>query len=268
MLTPAKINLGLEILRRRDDGYHEINSLFLPIALYDELTFELNEGGIVFRCDTLPDDGTNLCVRAALALQTQFAIADRGVTITLKKNIPTGAGLGGGSSDAACTLNALNTLWELNASPAELYILAKSLGADVPFFLDPKPAIVQGIGDEITPLPFTPELNILLVCPDIHINTAWAYSQVKLQADKQPAKLYNTLNSRNSLTLVENDFEQFIFPHHPQLAQIQQDLLTLGAFHAAMSGSGSAMFGLFYTREKAEIASKYLTVQPVKCFLL
>lgn len=259
--TPAKINLGLEILRIRADGYHEINSLFLPVPLFDELSFEPTGDGIEFATDThtLPSDESNLCLRAVSALRKQYGIADRGVRIVLHKHIPVGAGLGGGSSDAACTLTLLNRMWGINVSATELHGIARSIGADVPFFLAAQPSIVRGIGDEITPIEFPLTLNILLVCPPIHINTGWAYRQVSCdppRPESEYARVIPTLRDISDLDHhFRNDFEPFVFPHHPQLAEIKSQLLRSGAAYAAMSGSGSTMYGVYPTLESATRAS-------------
>lgn len=260
--TPAKINLGLEILRRRPDGYHELNSVFLPVPLFDELTFESTTGEITCVCEAYRflSDESNLVVRAAKALRDHFSIRDRGVKIDLIKRIPVGAGLGGGSSDAACALNMLNQLWEINAPKSVLHGLARSIGADVPYFLEPSAAIVRGIGDEITPVRWPISMHLLLICPSVHINTAWAYKQVSCDPPR-PETPFTTVvpalqTASDLATHFRNDFEPFVFPRYPVLKEIKQRLYDAGAAYAAMSGSGSTMFGVFADAEEAARAAE------------
>ncbi|HZV12227.1 MAG TPA: 4-(cytidine 5'-diphospho)-2-C-methyl-D-erythritol kinase [Candidatus Kapabacteria bacterium] len=256
-LAPAKINLGLEILRKREDGYHLINSIFLPVPLYDELLFSLAENVSIDCGGSLPADESNLCMRAALALKNAFSVK-QGVRITLKKNIPIGAGLGGGSSDAATTLMELNTMWGINAPLERLQAIAARIGADVPFFLSKSAAVVSGIGECIEPVNYAMRYPMLLVCPDLHISTAWAYSQVVCVPERKETLYKDVLHS--DIPLAEfaqhfrNDFEQFIFPSYDELPSIKKQLLASGAAYASLTGSGSGLFGIFDSPEKAALA--------------
>ncbi|HET7152476.1 MAG TPA: 4-(cytidine 5'-diphospho)-2-C-methyl-D-erythritol kinase [Candidatus Kapabacteria bacterium] len=257
--APAKINLGLEIIRKREDGYHLINSVFLPIPLYDELSFAPADTVCIDCGSSVPADESNLCIRAALALKKELAV-EQGIRVTLKKNIPIGAGLGGGSSDAATTLLALNEMWGINAPLERLYSIAEKIGADVPFFLSESAAIVGGIGEQIQPVDFSLRYPLLLVCPDLHISTAWAYSQVVCTPEKQETKYQNILGPDIPVTAFgqhfRNDFEQFIFPSYEELPSIKEQLLAAGAAFASLTGSGSGLYGIFDSPEKAALARR------------
>jgi 4-diphosphocytidyl-2-C-methyl-D-erythritol kinase len=250
----------LEILRKRDDGYHQINSVFIPVPLYDEITFTPADEIISINCGgSLPADESNLCMRAALALKHEFSVA-QGIRITLKKNIPIGAGLGGGSSDAATTLMELNAMWGINAPLERLQTIAARIGADVPFFLSKSAAVVGGIGERIEPVNYTMRYPMLLVCPDLHISTAWAYSQVVCSPERKETPYKNIL--RQDVHISEfvqhfrNDFEQFIFPSYEELPSIKEKLLAAGAAYASLTGSGSGLFGIFDSSEKAALARR------------
>jgi len=259
-LAHAKINLGLEILRKRSDGYHEINSLFLPIPLADSLTITPAESGITLECDdsSLPVDATNLCMRASLAMQKYFSIRE-GVHVTLKKNIPAGAGLGGGSSDAAAMLLMLNTMWNINAPLTTLHEIAATLGADVPFFLYSTPAIIAGIGERVAPLPTSLNHPLLVVFPGINVSTAWAYSHAVCEPERVATDYRKILNANKPLSeyhdLFRNDFEKIIFPRYPELAAIKMRLFTSGAAYASLTGSGSALFAFYDDIVTAQSAS-------------
>jgi len=250
----AKINLGLDVLNKRADGFHSIRSIFVGIDLYDEIEFvpsTVAEVTCVPPVTTSPDQ--NIVARAQALYAKRFPSDTQTAKITVRKRIPTGAGLGGGSSDAAATLVALALI---NGRPNDditqrlLLPLAEKLGSDVPFFLQPGVSLVEGRGELVTPLNLTIPWTILVVCPGIHINTAHAYSTLGIVGGK-PNQL-DVDNFRNavdnqglsSLTLI-NDFEPTIFAKHPTLAHIKKALLYNHALYATMSGSGSAMVGLF-----------------------
>jgi 4-diphosphocytidyl-2-C-methyl-D-erythritol kinase len=259
----AKINLGLEILRKRADGYHDINTCFIPIMMYDEIEISLapqltaeTQGRAYISQEK------NLTFRAAELLRKKFGITS-GAKIQLRKNIPTGAGLGGGSSDAAFTLIALNKLWNSKASQIELLDLAAQIGSDVPFFLMNSAAIGTGRGEILTPIPIILPYWIVVIYPKIHVSTASAYSLVI--PNNNPTN-YNSLFAHGqSLTAklitehIRNDFEASVFAHYPLLGSIKQTLRNNGAFFAMMSGSGSSIIGLFTDEMIAIEAAKKLS---------
>ncbi len=257
--APAKLNLTLEVLGQRPDGYHEIRSVFLAVSLADELRFApRGDGRIVLDCNDphLPVDEHNLVVKAALLLRTTSGLpAATGASITVRKNIPVGAGLGGGSSDAAASLLALNRLWDAGASPDELARMGADVGSDVPFFILARSALVSGRGELIAPAAFPRPYHFVLVYPGFPVSTAWAYRALRLELTKRPE--YSKMLLSRCLAgappdeiagLLHNDFEPTVAARHPNVARAKQDLLRAGACGALMSGSGSAVFGIFPDR--------------------
>jgi 4-diphosphocytidyl-2-C-methyl-D-erythritol kinase len=250
----AKINLGLRILGKRDDGYHELDTIFQTISLHDTIGFTATgDGSIVTSCDdlSLGMGETNLVTRAAKLLQARFD-PRQGARIHLQKRIPWQAGLGGGSADAAVTFIGLSRLWELPARPTELIEIAAGLGADISFFFFGGTARGTGIGDKIEPLPDPREIFLLIIKPNANINTANAY-----EALQKPA-----LTSTNSKTILssseakeffdsssfaalQNDFEAIAFSLEPEIERAKAALLKAGARAALLAGSGSAVFGIF-----------------------
>ena len=261
----AKINLGLLITGRRPDGYHTLETVFAPINWFDVLEFTVSDT-ISMSCSNLdlPSDDTNLCVRAAKALQ-KFASVKDGVEISLVKQIPFGAGLGGGSSDAAATLRELNTLWGVNASSADLHRIAVTLGADVPYFLDMSGlAYASGIGEELQDLSLALPYHVVTVFPEVQVPTVWAYRNFRPQFDRQVPDL-KTLAARlcrdRDLSVLDgfiNDFEPVVFEHYPVVLSVRDALLKAGAVFASMSGSGSAVYALFDDAFSAEAVAAEL----------
>lgn len=238
----AKINLFLEVLGKRDDNYHAIHSFFIPISLTDRITFEKSstiELDTENDIDCNPND--NLVWKAAMMLKQEFGIKE-GAKIRLQKNIPLGAGLGGGSSDAAFTLKALNTFWNINTSDEQLISLAGKIGSDCPFFIRNKPSIVTGRGEHVENIDFTLQSPILVVCPSLHISTPEAYRKLGFSEGKS---LLSSTCLVSDIASYRNDFEKVIFAMYPILQDIKATLLNSGAYYSAMSGSGSSVFGLF-----------------------
>ncbi|MGA9119445.1 MAG: 4-(cytidine 5'-diphospho)-2-C-methyl-D-erythritol kinase [Bacteroidota bacterium] len=282
----AKINLGLYVLRRRDDGYHDIGTVFHRINLFDTLTFEESEE-ITLRTDSpsIPQGEDNLCTRAAILLRQRLGIA-RGVSIGLDKVIPVGAGLGGGSSDAAATLTMLPRFWGIPVTEDLLREVALKLGSDIPYFLKEGSAVGAGRGEVLEyfslPLPFA-----ILVCnPGIHVSTAWAYSQIRPDPDRRlpdfKRVFQDDLGAAGKIHhLLVNDFEEPVFRKYPLIGKIKQEMLNAGASAALMSGSGSTVFGLFRDQNNAyslgdELSRRGYTVsvtepgfapQPVQPFI-
>lgn len=258
--APAKLNLLLNIVGVREDGYHELFSIFTPVSLYDILKIDKIESGIkiYWRGRKLQDKQDNLVYRAALCFFEKTGI-NNGVRISVDKKIPISSGLGGGSSDAAATLKALNRLWGNPLSKKGLEKLALSLGADVPFFLLQRPAIVRGIGEILEPIDNFPDIWYVIVSPRLMVSTEWAYKNTKLDLTK--IKNQDTITDfRNEVfknpNMLSNDLEAATFKRHPFLGSIKTSLLKLGAFSALMTGSGPSVFGLFRTSEEAFKASK------------
>lgn len=264
----AKINIGLHVLGKRPDGYHNIETVFRLINLYDELEFVQDDEGIAFTSNIplLANDNTNLCIRAANLLRDLTGI-HMGVEITLKKRIPLGAGLGGGSSDAAAVLKGLTKLWSLDISIEELQTLSATLGSDVPFFFTSQTAYATSRGERLTPFTVQIPYWILVVTPDIHVSTTWAYSNVHLQQAQNRPDLRGLLETaidkpailRSNVT---NDFEESVFREFSDISKLKETLLEEGAEFALMSGSGSSVFGFFSSEAKAqhlrsELSSRY-----------
>lgn len=265
----AKINLGLEVLFRREDGYHELRTIFQTIDLYDRLSFQSADKGIELSTNDpeLPTDRGNLVVRAAEILAERIECS-RGVRIELEKAIPAGRGLGGGSADAAMTLLALNELWQGDLSDAELRRLAAGIGMDVPYFLVGGTALGLGRGEEIYPLEFQFEVPIVLILPDFAVATAEAYSNLILTKRDTSLKLQDFALSclgwrGTSLDLV-NDLESSTTVFSPAIHEYKASLTELGAAVSLMSGSGSSVFGVFYDDAVARSVAETLATRGTR----
>jgi 4-diphosphocytidyl-2-C-methyl-D-erythritol kinase len=268
VLAPAKVNLYLRIIDRRADGYHLLDSVMVPVSLCDEIEImtedhterELGKKPrIRVICDdpSLPTDETNLVYKAAALFCKEAEIVTK-IAIALHKRIPFGAGLGGGSSDAAAVLKSLNQLFSRRFSEQQLCSLAVRLGADVPFFIPCQPARVEGIGEILTSVPSLPLRWFVIVVPPFGVSTPWAYRQF----DELPAKveavsadLQRFANGQwPPLSCLVNDLERAVVPTYPMIQDIKERLVQAGADGALMSGSGSSVFGLFSHEGMAEQA--------------
>lgn len=250
VLAPAKINLSLKILGRRNDGFHEIETLVSPISLADKIDIERQSRWIDFSCDdpTLPGGDENLAVRAAKAFFEKAKI-NGGVGIKLHKKIPHGAGLGGGSSDAAATLGALNELFETKLPREELAKLGSTIGSDVAFFLFESAAVCKGRGEIVSPTKLEKRLSILLLKPGFSVSSGWAYSQ--WQDSKEIPKISYQPQNFDGQSFA-NDLERPVFEKFVFLAQLKAWLLKQPEVGVAlMSGSGSTVFAVF--RENADV---------------
>lgn len=261
--SPAKINLRLEVLARRSDGYHNIRSVMVPIDLSDVLHIALTDDDrIEVSCSRadLPVDDKNLAYRAGLLI-LQAIGKRRGFQIRIEKRIPVGAGLGGGSSNAASTLLGLNKLLGSHLTHSDLMKMATKLGADVPFFVLGRPALATGIGERLEELAGLPRFWFLLVYPGISVSTRWAYERLNLWLTNprdhinMPAFSWDISNLGRFL---QNDLEKAVVEKHPILQWIKQRLLGVGAAASLMSGSGSTVYGLFSLREEAKRAYQQL----------
>lgn len=259
----AKINIGLNIVEKRPDGFHNIESVFYAVPLCDALEIIENKDSkdapVVFSSSgiEIPGDANdNLCVKAYHLIAKDYALPK--IKVHLHKHIPIGAGLGGGSADAAFFIKLLNEKFELGLAWGEMHHYAKQLGSDCSFFISNKPSYVQGKGDEFESV--TVDLSnyyIALIYPNIHINTAKAYSGVKPKASAR--SLENDLLQlpvEQWKEFVHNDFEDSIFPQFPEIKKIKEELYAQGAVYAAMSGSGSTVYGIFKEASNLKILYK------------
>jgi 4-diphosphocytidyl-2-C-methyl-D-erythritol kinase len=267
-LAPAKLNLGLWILRRRPDGFHDVLTVLQAIDLYDRLTVEPRPSGLTLRCDgrRIPTGGTNLVLRAARALQREAGVR-RGAAFHLRKRIPVGAGLGGGSSDAAAALVLLDRLWNLGFSPRKLAAIGAEIGSDVPFFLAGGTQVARGRGTRLTPVRLRDTLQFLLVHGRRPIATKWAYSryQRELTASTPPPSIIalarGDLLSGASLRHLDNHLEAGLRLDRPDIEERRKLLRSLGAGVALLTGSGATVFGIFDDRERARRAPAVLTAR-------
>lgn len=270
--APAKINWSLYVLDERDDGYHNILTLMQCIGLYDSLTFEQAASIELVSGMDLPER-QNIVFRAAEALR-DYAGVRKGARIILVKDIPDGAGLGGGSSDAACALAGLDRLWGLGLGTDELCAIGSRLGSDVPFFFRGPLAIAGGRGEILTPLAVSRSYTVLLVKPPAAVSTGWAYGKLKAsragggELTKSVNKInniqliYEALEEGNTVavgSLAHNDFENAVMEEYPVIGILKEAMLERGAVFSTMSGSGSAVFGLFDDRAKALAASGHFS---------
>jgi 4-diphosphocytidyl-2-C-methyl-D-erythritol kinase len=261
--APAKINWFLQILGKREDGYHDIRSVMQCVNLYDDLTFE-NAGSMEVVCDIDIPVCDNIVYKAASLLK-KYASCGKGAKVGVKKNIPVGAGLGGGSSDAACTLLGLNLLWGLGMSDDELGSISAGLGSDVPFFFRGPSAFIEGKGEKITPLKILSPIVLLLVKHQVSVSTAWAYARFnpdneKLTKKPVDIKLFCQALDKGDFTsiglILHNDFEDVVMSEYPVVRETKHRLLEMGAVIAAMSGSGSSVFGVFRSKVEADKAAQ------------
>jgi 4-diphosphocytidyl-2-C-methyl-D-erythritol kinase len=260
----AKINLDLRVLARRPDGYHELQTTFQSIALADTLTFTRSAGAFRIVCSdpACPTDDSNLVWRAAALVwkAARRSGAPKGVTVSIDKRVPMQAGLGGGSSDAAAALRALVKWWRLNIAPDELRRLASVVGADVPYFLEGGTALGLNRGDVLVPLDDVARRWVVLIVPDFGVSTKdafawWDYEHVGQDGQERRERKGLTKTRRR----IANDLEPVVARRHPIVRRLTRELKREGASHASLSGSGSAVFGLFPSRPAAERAAAGFT---------
>jgi 4-diphosphocytidyl-2-C-methyl-D-erythritol kinase len=270
LLAPAKINLYLRVVGRRADGYHDLYSLMCGAALFDRivLSFDAPKDAIVCSDRTLPTDETNLALRAARLFKRELVrstgLNPTPVAIHLIKTIPVGAGLGGGSSDAATVLKGMNAHYGDPFDTLQLADMAQRLGADVPFFIMGRPAIAQGIGERLTPFSGVKAMSVVLVYPGFAISTAWVFRNYTLRLTKDEKKIRNFAFGNELFDPARhlcNDLESLVCAYYPEVGAIKGELMAHGAAGALMSGSGSAVFGLFTDRHAACEAGQALTRQ-------
>lgn len=270
--APAKINLNLRVVGRRRDGYHLLDTILLPVSLYDEIEIrkissparQKNFTGarIEVACDDrrVPSGEKNIAHRAAQLMLCQ-AKKPPAIRIRIRKRIPVGAGLGGGSSDAAATLIGLNRLLKLGRSRKKLEKLALSLGADVPFFIRARPARARGIGERLLPIRGVPRFWLVIVYPGFPVSTAWAFKKLPLTLTKSVVNtsILPSLKRFDRLSdLLVNDLERVTLRRYPKMRALKERLLHQGAAGSLMSGSGSSVFGIFNSRRAALTALRRL----------
>lgn len=247
----AKINLGLYITGKRSDGYHDLESLMIPVPLYDVLEFR-KAGEDEFHAEGIPipgDPQKNLVLRALDIMRSRIPIPP--LEIHLFKHIPMGAGLGGGSADGAFMLKMLNEAFHGEMGVAELEQMAGELGSDCPFFIRNRPAIIRGRGDILSPFPFSPvDLHLLLLNPGYPVSTSEAYSGVRISGPDPKLEIILEQNPETWKQSLKNDFETTVFEKYPGIGELKEKLYEHGAVYASMSGSGSSVYGLF--REKPD----------------
>jgi 4-diphosphocytidyl-2-C-methyl-D-erythritol kinase len=264
ILAPAKVNLTLEILGKRADGYHEIRTLMQPISLFDTLWIEPGHGDTVLCCPGHPDleNPNNLILKAVRLLEQELAFPLK-LSLRLRKRIPIGGGLGGGSSDAAALLWGVNHGLGAPLPPDRLMALASRLGSDIPFFLNKGAALASGRGERIEPRPGLPPWWVILIYPGFPVSTAWAYGQVKLPLTEHQ-KSYNFIRLKYKegpvpgLEHLVNDLEPFVLPAFPILNTLKTALRASGCQQALMSGSGSTVFGIWEDKIEAARAFRRL----------
>ncbi len=259
--SPAKVNLHLRVLGRRENGYHDIVTLMQRISLYDEMDFFSREKGIVIKCPgtSLPENEGNIVYKAAKSLFLH-ASCPSGIEIVIRKKIPIAAGLGGGSSNAATTLVTLNDLMGFNYSKDELMKIGAKLGADVPFFVFNKTAWASGIGDQLQAVENIPQMWFVLVNPRFDISTKMVYENLNLRLTNKVKKFsiprFNTID--DVVNKLHNDLEKVTLNLHPILKELKELLIACGALGSLMSGSGPTVFGIFADKKDALRAEEKL----------
>ncbi|HEX9445119.1 MAG TPA: 4-(cytidine 5'-diphospho)-2-C-methyl-D-erythritol kinase [Candidatus Binatia bacterium] len=274
--APAKVNLSLRVVGRRRDGYHLIDSVMVPVGLCDELEITRDKTGrgrgLRVTCDDpeAPEGRENLAYRAAELLLGPGAAAAP-IHIHIKKRIPVGAGLGGGSSDAAAALLGLDRLLGLKKSRRRLLALAARLGADVPFFISGRPARARGVGERLRPIRSLPRLWVVVLYPGFGVSTAWAYRSLSFKLTKsiENTSINRLAYNRSGMArLMVNDLEKAVFRRYPRVASLKERLVDAGAAGALMSGSGSSVFGIFFSGGAAKQAYFRLSKEDgIRAFL-
>lgn len=258
----AKINLGLDVIRRREDGYHEVKMVMQTVDIYDELTIRTTaKAGITIKANmaNIPTDGRNLIFKAAKLLMDNYPISG-GVSIHLKKVIPVAAGMAGGSADAAAAFVGINQLFGLRINEEKLRKLAVKIGADVPYCIIGGTALSEGIGDILTPLPAPPQCFLVIAKPNIYVSTKYVYENLRAdQLNRHPDidALVNAIKEQDLLKMTSymgNVLETVTAKEHPVIEEIKDRLKRSGALAALMSGSGPTVFGIFVTEDAAKKA--------------
>lgn len=273
--APAKINIGLDVLRRREDGYHEVKMIMQSIRLFDRLTLtKTSEAGIHLHTNLrfLPVNEDNLVYRSAKLLMDEFGIQE-GVDIRLDKRIPVAAGMAGGSTDAASCMLAMNDLFQLGLSKRALMKRGVTLGADIPYCILKGTALSEGIGEKLSTIPETPDCYVLIAKPSFHVSTKFVYTNLVLDEHTEHPDIDGMIQSmkKNDLTglcqQMANILETVTIPAHPEIADIKRCMMENGALGSLMSGSGPTVFGIFDDLDKAAFAKEKCRSLPYKYFV-
>lgn len=257
----AKINLGLDVVRRLENGYHEVKMVMQTVGIYDVLTFEKATEGIVVTTDSgeLPTDENNLIYKAACLMKERFGI-EEGVRIHLQKNIPIAAGMAGGSTDASATLKGMRDLFEVECTDEELKEIGVKIGADVPYCVMGGTALAEGIGEKLTALVAAPDCVLLVAKPDINVSTKFVYEHLDAQGVSKHPDIDGMVEAicegslQGVVDRMENVLESVTIPAHPIIDTIKKRMKELGAINSLMSGSGPTVFGIFENVESANRA--------------
>lgn len=272
MLAYAKINLGLYVIARRPDGYHDIETVFCRIGLADRIAFApASDIRVTSSSPETPSNEANICYKAAKMLRDHFG-GNEGVHIHIAKEVPVGAGLGGGSADAALVLKELPAFWQKDLDAAHQSRIALALGSDVPYFLHPGAAVGRGRGEQLEYFPLDIPFAVLLCHPNIHVATSWAYNQMTPGSGRRPDHLRTVVTEgmRNPAILrqqLRNDFESVVFEAYPEIRELKTLMLDAGAAFALMSGSGSTVFGLFEDEPAAEQLARQFAGRGYRAFV-
>ncbi len=262
----AKVNLGLDVIRRREDGYHEVKMIMQTVKLYDQLSMEINKTGdinITTNLSYLPVDKKNLVYRAIDMIRENYNIKE-GLNVTLNKHIPVAAGMAGGSTDAAAAFVGMNQLFHLSITQETLMDYAVQLGADIPYCIMRGTALSEGIGEILTPLPSIPQCWFVIVKPVFSISTKFVYEHLHLDENTVHPDIDGMVAAIKDGDLegitsrMGNVLEDVAVPHYPAITDIKNKLNSMGALNSLMSGSGSSVFGIFTSKEKANLAAKAL----------
>lgn len=274
----GKINVGLKIINEREDGYHNIETIFYPVNIFDEIDFQLSKSSKGFNSlhlksdkSYIPPDKSNTCYKAITNFFKLFLIKDCfDIFVNIRKNIPVGGGLGGGSSDAASIIKALTRYFNINISENrnEIMKVALSVGSDVPFFLISKPCFAAGRGDILKLLPeFKLNYRILLVNPNLHISTKWAYENYILNNSiSNVSPLKDITKFDLSEYNFENDFEEVVFKKYSELKEIKDTMKNNGAVYSSLSGSGATMFGFYNFSDEKNLSACYKKFKELNYF--
>ena len=273
--APAKINLGLDVIRRRDDGYHEVKMIMQSIRLFDRLTLKKTKTpdiSLTTNLHFLPVNEDNLVYKSAKMLMEEFGISE-GVSITLDKRIPVAAGMAGGSTDATSCMIAMNQLFDLGLSDEDLKERGVKLGADIPYCIQKGTALSEGIGEILSPLPPAPSCHVLIAKPAFHVSTKFVYSNLVLDETTEHPDIDTMIECIRKRDLqglcnnMANILETVTIPAHPDIALIKQTMMENGAMGALMSGSGPTVFGIYDSEKEAMRAKEICRALPCRCFV-
>ncbi|MBU0506657.1 MAG: 4-(cytidine 5'-diphospho)-2-C-methyl-D-erythritol kinase [bacterium] len=275
--SPAKINVRLDVLSKRHDGYHDLRMINTPVSIYDEIECELTEKGIKVECmndSNVPDGEENIVYGVAKEILA-YSNKNIGVHIRIKKNIPSAAGMGGGSSNAAAVLTGLNDLLKINLSKEKLMKIGLRFGADVPFFVMGSAAVAKGVGEDLVKIKKMPKLPLVVITPNISVSTKWAYEHYEAANDNKTPEPVNKDGSndipvqfatkKSVIKYLNNDLEQVTMRKYPVVTELKRILEKTGALAAQMTGSGPTVFGIYPNKEMAEIACKKIQAKVSDC---